>query len=47
MTFDEIIRQSAELMGLMGVIGFAGSAFLVLAISGLCSVLHTFNKVAS
>lgn len=44
---EDIIQAAGELLGYGMVFGFAVGAFLVLATSGLCSVLHSFKKIVS
>ncbi len=44
--FETIAAQLPELISKMTAVGFAVGAFVTLVTTGLCSVLHTFFKIA-
>ncbi len=46
MGFETIAGQFPELIAKMTAVGFAIGAFVTLVTTGLCSVLHTFFKIA-
>ncbi len=47
MTYSDVVVQEAvELLVYMGVLGVAAGAFVILATSALCAVVHLFKRLA-
>lgn len=44
---DAVIQDAVGFLSYMGVLGFAGGGFLILATSGLCSVVHMLKHLIS